>query len=67
MLAPWVIGAPVVPGGDMTGGRIHAKGGPIAALIALVLGGIYGGAFTPVEAGAMGGSARTPSGSWSAP
>ena len=38
----------------MTGGRILAKGGPIAALIALVLGGIYGGAFTPVEAGAMG-------------
>ena len=28
----------------MTGGRILAKGGLIAALIALVLGGIYGGA-----------------------
>ncbi|MDP5347582.1 MAG: TRAP transporter large permease subunit, partial [Paracoccaceae bacterium] len=31
-----------------------AKGLPIALLIALVLGGIYGGWFTPVEAGAMG-------------
>jgi len=31
-----------------------AKGLPIAALITLVLGGIYGGLFTPVEAGAVG-------------
>ena len=31
-----------------------AKGLPIALLIALVLGGIYGGLFTPVEAGAVG-------------
>ena len=30
------------------------KGLPIAALITLVLGGIYGGLFTPVEAGAVG-------------
>jgi len=29
-------------------------GGPIAGLVAFVLGGIYGGLFTPVEAGAMG-------------
>jgi C4-dicarboxylate transporter, DctM subunit len=31
-----------------------AKGLPIATLITLVLGGIYGGLFTPVEAGAVG-------------
>lgn len=31
-----------------------AKGGPIALLVVLVLGGIYGGIFTPVEAGAVG-------------
>ena len=31
-----------------------AKGLPIVALIALVLGGIYGGFFTPIEAGAVG-------------
>jgi len=31
-----------------------AKGLPIAALIVLVLGGIYGGVFTPTEAGAVG-------------
>lgn len=31
-----------------------AKGLPIASLIVLVLGGIYGGLFTPVEAGAVG-------------
>jgi tripartite ATP-independent transporter DctM subunit len=31
-----------------------AKGLPIATLIVLVLGGIYGGLFTPVEAGAVG-------------
>ncbi len=30
------------------------KGGPIALLIGLVLGGIYGGFFTPIEAGAVG-------------
>ena len=33
---------------------LAAKGLPIAALILLVLGGIYAGVFTPVEAGAMG-------------
>lgn len=31
-----------------------AKGGPIVALIVIVLGGIYTGMFTPVEAGAVG-------------
>lgn len=34
--------------------ELAAKGGPIALLIALVLGGIYGGLFTPIEAGAVG-------------
>lgn len=33
---------------------LMAKGLPIASLIVLVLGGIYGGLFTPVEAGAVG-------------
>lgn len=34
--------------------EIIAKAGPITALITLVLGGIYAGFFTPVEAGAVG-------------
>lgn len=34
--------------------QLMAKGLPIASLILLVLGGIYGGWFTPVEAGAVG-------------
>jgi tripartite ATP-independent transporter DctM subunit len=34
--------------------EVAAKAGPIALLIAIVLGGIYGGVFTPVEAGAVG-------------
>jgi C4-dicarboxylate transporter, DctM subunit len=34
--------------------EIAAKMMPIAVLVALVLGGIYGGLFTPVEAGAIG-------------
>ncbi|HBZ43784.1 MAG TPA: C4-dicarboxylate ABC transporter permease [Maritimibacter sp.] len=38
----------------MTAGEIAAKGLPIASLIALVLGGIYMGLFTPVEAGGVG-------------
>ena len=33
---------------------LWAKAGPIALLILLVLGGLYGGVFTPVEAGAAG-------------
>ena len=39
---------------DMTAGEALSKGLPIALLIALVLGGIYAGFFTPVEAGAIG-------------
>ncbi len=38
----------------LTTGQMMARGLPIAALIALVLGGIYGGLFTPIEAGAVG-------------
>ena len=34
--------------------ELAKKGGPIAGLIALVLGGMYAGFFTPVEAGAVG-------------
>lgn len=34
--------------------EVMVKGLPIAALITLVLGGIYGGFFTPIEAGAIG-------------
>jgi tripartite ATP-independent transporter DctM subunit len=34
--------------------RTLAKGGPVIALVALVLGGLYGGIFTPTEAGAVG-------------
>jgi C4-dicarboxylate transporter DctM subunit len=43
-------------GAATTGNRMDAiiKIWPIAALIALVLGGIYGGLFTPTEAGAIG-------------
>ncbi|MAY86027.1 MAG: C4-dicarboxylate ABC transporter permease [Pseudooceanicola sp.] len=40
--------------GALSGGTMAAKGLPIAGLIVLVLGGIYAGFFTPVEAGAMG-------------
>ncbi|WP_296763215.1 TRAP transporter large permease [Sediminimonas sp.] len=38
----------------LTRRQLAAKGLPIAALIGLVLGGIYGGFFTPIEAGAVG-------------
>ena len=38
----------------LSGSELFAKGFPIAALIALVLGGIYTGFFTPIEAGAVG-------------
>jgi C4-dicarboxylate transporter DctM subunit len=34
--------------------RTVAKGGPVIGLVALVLGGLYGGVFTPTEAGAVG-------------
>jgi len=36
------------------GGELLRKAGPITLLICLVLGGLYGGVFTPVEAGAAG-------------
>jgi C4-dicarboxylate transporter, DctM subunit len=39
---------------DMSSRDLAAKGLPIALLIALVLGGIYAGFFTPIEAGAVG-------------
>ena len=38
----------------LTGGQMAAKLLPIAALVALVLGGLYGGFFTPTEAGGIG-------------
>jgi len=38
----------------MSNGEIVMKGGPIVVLILLVLGGIYTGWFTPIEAGAVG-------------
>ncbi len=38
----------------LTGGQMAGKLLPIAALVALVLGGLYGGFFTPTEAGGIG-------------
>ena len=38
----------------LTGGQMAAKLVPIAALVALVLGGLYSGFFTPTEAGGVG-------------
>ncbi|MEX0281019.1 MAG: TRAP transporter large permease [Arenibacterium sp.] len=40
--------------GALSAGQFAVKGLPIAGLIVVVLGGIYAGVFTPVEAGAMG-------------
>ncbi|GGB29043.1 TRAP transporter large permease [Allosediminivita pacifica] len=59
-LTPGFVGgqqAEAAPGADerlMGWGEIAAKLLPIAALVALVLGGIYGGLFTPTEAGGAG-------------
>lgn len=39
---------------ELSSGEMMAKGLPIAGLIILVLGGIYSGFFTPIEAGAVG-------------
>ena len=39
---------------ELTQQQVLFKGLPIATLIALVLGGIYGGFFSPIEAGAVG-------------
>ena len=40
--------------GRLTSRELIVKGLPLSALIGLVLGGIYGGFFTPIEAGAVG-------------
>jgi tripartite ATP-independent transporter DctM subunit len=40
--------------GGLTPRELITKGLPLSGLIALVLGGIYGGFFTPIEAGAVG-------------
>ena len=55
IFAPGFVGRPETSReGQLSGGELFAKGLPITLLIALVLGGIYGGFFTPVEAGAIG-------------
>lgn len=54
-LAPGFVGRPDDAPDEILGARaLLEKGLPITALILLVLGGIYGGLFTPVEAGAIG-------------
>jgi C4-dicarboxylate transporter, DctM subunit len=56
-LVPGFLGAGFRDGGDegrLSRGELAAKSLPISALIGLVLGGIYGGFFTPIEAGAVG-------------
>ncbi len=54
-LFPGFVGHPEVQDEpNETAGRLLAKAAPISGLIILVLGGIYAGVFTPVEAGAMG-------------
>ena len=53
--APGFVGRPDVDAGPSPpAATLLARGAPIAVLIALVLGGLRGGVFTPVEAGAMG-------------
>ena len=57
LLRPGWLGDVQVDPGDapvLTRRELALKGLPIAALIGLVLGGIYGGFFTPIEAGAVG-------------
>lgn len=51
---PGFVGQPDRVNAGLPIGEAARKGGPILLLIVLVLGGIYGGIFTPVEAGAMG-------------
>ena len=54
-LTPGFTGRTVPADGPAMGlGETLAKAGPITLLIVVVLGGLYGGVFTPVEAGAMG-------------
>lgn len=52
MLGDGVAGSQDTP--PLTRRELLSKGLPIGALITLVLGGIYGGFFTPIEAGAVG-------------
>jgi len=53
--APGFVGRNLDAGGeDLSVRELLSKGLPISALIALVLGGLYAGLFTPVEAGAVG-------------
>ena len=57
LFRPGWLGAGIASDDDTPGlstAEVLGKGLPIAALIALVLGGIYGGLFTPIEAGAVG-------------
>lgn len=46
--------APEVSERPMTGGEMAAKSVPILSLVALILGGLYTGFFTPTEAGGVG-------------
>lgn len=46
--------APAEPADEKGEGGLLRKAGPITLLVTLVLGGLYGGIFTPVEAGASG-------------
>lgn len=52
----WVVGAQRIQDAPplMGWAEIASKIGPIVLLVALVMGGIYGGLFTPTEAGAVG-------------
>ncbi len=45
---------PALSGRPLTGGEMAAKAVPILLLVALILGGLYTGFFTPTEAGAVG-------------
>ena len=46
--------APAATGRVMSGGEMARKSVPILLLVALILGGLYSGFFTPTEAGAVG-------------
>ncbi len=55
VFTPRLVGNPQQTEADsLSGADLLKKSVPIASLIILVLGGIYAGVFTPVEAGAMG-------------
>lgn len=54
LLDPAQAASPAVQGPDETLGSAAVKFLPIMGLVALVLGGIYSGLFTPTEAGAVG-------------